>query len=443
MDTACLKCAAGKYSTTEGRKTDCDACEAGKYQDETGQLNCKECAPGFYVGSTGQTTCVACVAGSYCPKGNSAPAGACEAGYFCPVGCGDRTCNGNTCAAGYFCPQGSENKSGSPNGGTCSAGHYCEAGNTAATGQGLCDAGYYCPPGSTDSTGSGMCAEGHYCPSGSTSSTENECGGIGFYCPAGVGSASQVPAGYYSTPSEGPPGQRTGYAPCPAGTYSTLSSGVCSSVVAGYFCTGACTSSTPVGALTVMPKQLAECTTSSTCSECQGPCITDSDCLGDGKCFQRTGTEWVPGCSKGGSSDIEGMNICYLFQTGGAKCPKRHYCPESTTRWDQYPCPINTYSDEEGLVACKDCEAGKVSAVGQESCGSCPAGTYSNLNGTCINCDPGKFSYQDAAACSSCNPGRFSEIYGATTCEQTRYVSMADGCFIFRFLEGRKSQKRD
>jgi len=48
--------------------------------------------------------------------------------------------------------------------------------------------------------------------------------------------------------------------------------------------------------------------------ECEGDCDDDNDCAGDLKCFQRSGTEAVPGCASGDSiygQDKSGKDYCY------------------------------------------------------------------------------------------------------------------------------------
>ncbi|KAK3277796.1 hypothetical protein CYMTET_14218 [Cymbomonas tetramitiformis] len=53
------------------------------------------------------------------------------------------------------------------------------------------------------------------------------------------------------------------------------------------------------------------CTSSAPCSACYGDCDSDADCAGSLACFQRGGTETVPGCTSGGSGDISGYDYCY------------------------------------------------------------------------------------------------------------------------------------
>ena len=77
------------------------------------------------------------------------------------------------------------------------------------------------------------------------------------------------------------------------------------------------------------------------CEECEGDCDSDSDCVGDLVCRQRSGNEAVSGCTgEGGSRDVYGKDIC--MQT------------EVTTDFVQYvgnPC-----TDENGVAgSCEVC----------------------------------------------------------------------------------------
>ena len=56
-----------------------------------------------------------------------------------------------------------------------------------------------------------------------------------------------------------------------------------------------------------------KCTDTEKCGVCQGICEKDSECKGDLKCFSRTGTETVPGCSSSSSGpnmDVPGKGYC-------------------------------------------------------------------------------------------------------------------------------------
>lgn len=57
----------------------------------------------------------------------------------------------------------------------------------------------------------------------------------------------------------------------------------------------------------------SKCTDARKCGRCIGVCEKDSQCKGDLKCFLRTGTETVPGCSSSSSGpiyDVPGKGYC-------------------------------------------------------------------------------------------------------------------------------------
>ena len=59
---------------------------------------------------------------------------------------------------------------------------------------------------------------------------------------------------------------------------------------------------------TTLTMRSTECSISQPCEICQGDCDTDAECKGGMKCFQRNGTEGVPGCLGDGNS---GRDYCY------------------------------------------------------------------------------------------------------------------------------------
>jgi len=99
-----VACDAGKYSSSGA--SECIGCEAGTYQDATGQSSCALADAGFFVDAMGASEQVACDAGKYSGSGASECIG-CEAGTYisdnaclpCPS---DSTCDGakaTACAA--------------------------------------------------------------------------------------------------------------------------------------------------------------------------------------------------------------------------------------------------------------------------------------------------------------------------------------------------------
>ena len=110
----CDLCGAGRYQPLAGQ-TSCLSCEAGKYNERTGNFptTCTLCSPGGWSAtgataclycpggsgpvSVGATTCTACAVGSYSQAG--APCQTCPAGVYAPFGGSDHC---YACAAGKY-----------------------------------------------------------------------------------------------------------------------------------------------------------------------------------------------------------------------------------------------------------------------------------------------------------------------------------------------------
>ncbi len=207
----------------------CTPCEAGRYSSAIGSHVCAPCPEGRFGADPGGTS-----AGAACT-------GTCGAGYSCPPGTAAANATASVCPAGTFSTEGA---------GSCSQ----------------CAAGLYGgSPGAVSPQCSGLCAPGFFCTSGSTNNTPSVCP-AGQYSMAGAGQCSDCSSGQYgSTPGLQTPdctGPCTaGYACpagsvnatvtlCPAGTYSTVGSSVCTPCVAGLYgdtpglplaaCTGPC-----------------------------------------------------------------------------------------------------------------------------------------------------------------------------------------------------------
>jgi len=64
--TACEACHIGTYEPVQNDDTSCNACDMGKYGDQTGQSSanaCTNCGTGKYGNQTGLSACKDCVAG--------------------------------------------------------------------------------------------------------------------------------------------------------------------------------------------------------------------------------------------------------------------------------------------------------------------------------------------------------------------------------------------
>ena len=396
-------CATGTYST--GGSESCLSCDAGYYQNATGQSSCSRCPVGTATLSTGSVTCTQCDPGQYAPSPGGAlhcidcPIGSISTIYGaynctqCPVGqyspaTGSSQCS--SCAAGTYtnlqgqasclsCPAGSISKSqGQSSCSQCTAGYYqpsagqskcrqCDAGNAQpAQGQVSC---IQCPAGAfSNALGSQNCTA---CPIGTASST------------AGVTACPACAAGTFTTST----GQLA-CTNCPVGTFNTASGlSSCSNCAAGFF-------------------TQTEGTTS--CS----PCLTGtySGSQGTVQCYP---------CAAGSYTQSNGSTICTL-------CGPGTYQSSSGASNCSY-CPTGTYSQIYGAVSCLTCPAGTVGEVlyvnlqaeGTTSCSNCLAGTYQPTPGgaACINCSVGSYIGIDGqSACLPCSAGQYQSSPGSLNC---------------------------
>ncbi|KAF8743241.1 hypothetical protein RHS02_03165, partial [Rhizoctonia solani] len=132
--------------------------------------------------------------------------------------------------------------------------------------------------------------------------------------------------------------------------------------------------------------QCKACPAGSTSSTCESYCVCKPGFyLNGGKTTNNACNACAPGYSSG---------------TGASGCS---------------PCPSNTYST--GGSTCQACPAGYTSNPASGSCqAKCQAGTYLN-NGQCRPCSAGSYSEPGAASCTTCPAGTFSNINGAGSCQ--------------------------
>ena len=88
-------------------------------------------------------------------------------------------------------------------------------------------------------------------------------------------------------------------------------------------------------------------------------------------------------------------------------------------------CPAGTFSDLTGVNAkmeCKPCELGTYAAITAQSvCKLCEKGTFTNMvaSSSCTHCSLGKFNSKSglsSAICDDCSKGRYARSTGATVC---------------------------
>ena len=143
-------------------------CDAGTYNNQTGQSACKPCCEGFYC-DKGSITCTEeCPVGHYCPQGTaSLTQYPCPPGTFNNVSGRSDPSDCRPCLAGQYCPRSGASR---PHG-DCDAGWWCrggasspqpvDLGNSTDDGQCIC----------SNITTGGKCEAGTFCPSGSTKPT--------------------------------------------------------------------------------------------------------------------------------------------------------------------------------------------------------------------------------------------------------------------------------
>lgn len=105
-----------------------------------------------------------------------------------------------------------------------------------------------------------------------------------------------------------------------------------------------------------------------------------------------------------------------------SSCPTGFYCPQSTERANQYPCPVGTFNNLTNRVAvsdCQDCLGGMYcDQIGlTEPTGMCAAGyvCLSGANSSTPNadsCPEGFFCPEGTSVPVSCPPGTYNPSMG-------------------------------
>ncbi|KAK2153848.1 hypothetical protein LSH36_283g03001 [Paralvinella palmiformis] len=415
-------------------------CPSGSYQDLLGQITCKPCVAGYYCDSTSQPvvdyTNTPCPSGYYCPANTTH-----STEYPCPIG----TYNNLThrvdisdcmsCAGGMYCDvQGLANPQG-----PCNPGYYCVSGATSSTpGQGdmadICPPGSFCPSGTVTptscppgtynpSTGRQTldectnCTGGYYCPNYNMTAPGPQCE-AGYYCPSGAHIADflQCPSGAYCPSGTSQPNL------CPSGTYSNnlglVSDTECTNCTGGFSC--------PDYGMTSPGDQ---CWGGYYCpSRISVPNPPEYICPVGMHC--PNGSEIYKECSPGYYTNTSGAIICDVCPRGYyclpvqpsnvtmnvQPCPAGYYCLIGTGL-DWRPCPLGTYSDQEGLSTesqCKPCTGGSY----------CQGNSLTNVTGLC------EAGYYCTSGVDRPNPSVGNETYNYTTAcpPQTLYTGIGGLC---------------
>ncbi|GIQ81354.1 hypothetical protein KIPB_002301, partial [Kipferlia bialata] len=501
----CTSCAAGSYCAFPGMTDSAADCSSGYYCPAgqssatpvdyicpigsycpVGSSTPTPCPSGTFAPTTQGTTvdhCTACTPGSYCDSvGLGSVAGDCDAGYYCSSGAVDS--QDAECTVGHYCPVGSSSPISCPSGTytdevgqsectACTAGYYCDG--TSPSLPTSCPAGYYCPEGASSgyvfpcpigtynsggglesedqctqcpggqycgskglSAPSGDCSAGYICSGGNTASMSlaNACP-VGHYCEAGSSAAEPCPTGTYNPSTVG---RSDGdCVPCPSGKYcdATGLSTPVGSCTAGYYCTGSSPTATPalVGGV---DEYGSTCPIGYYCPE------------GSSAAYQCPAGEYQPLPGQSTCEACPERYYCDGNEITPVVCPPGYYCPAGSVVYGDNPCPIGTFSSEEGLmeeaecVACStgsycavpglsaptsECSAGYYCSGGASTStpsdpdannDKCPAGYYC-LEGTLspVACPAGTYGIStggtsEGDACIPCGSGDYCEDTGLT-----------------------------
>ncbi|EPR58001.1 GCC2 and GCC3 domain-containing protein [Toxoplasma gondii GT1] len=411
-------CQPGTYQSQQGQST-CVECSAGSYCGvaATGETPCPAgsfcppgtkhgqenlCPPGTFRANTGATSlsdCTPCGEGDFCGNfGLTQASGKCKAGFYCkqynivsqpltsdcyfaaPVRGGQTTTCHNTIPAGFTSKVDAFE--------ACSASEDCEGVVKTVDGRFHLRCGVYTAAGEYRDTifywricwEGGRCGPGELCAAGAS---EPVACPVGHYCQATAASQEQgpCPAGYL----------------CPDGSLNTMEAA--SLCPKGHFCVNGIAEACPEGKYLPARGGRSE-------KECLD-CPAGFYCSGTGK-EEPTGT-CDPGyfCAKGANSAQH------------AACPGGHYCPRGAV--EAIPCPAGTVQPDSGQESCLPCSTGNYCEFGATEGKPCPAGYYcpsASGTGTSFPCPIGTFSAQEgvtsADTCTKCLAGHFCDVPGLT-----------------------------
>ena len=269
-----------------------------------------------------------------------------------------------------------------------------------------------CRPGATQ-CGSGCGAGTYSTASGAVDSS------VCSACPPGTFSTTLAAPGSQACVACSPGSYASGTGTivclgCQAGTYSSesgaLASSTCRSCGPGMFSnvTGATNAS-------VCQPCPAGRFSSTGVGACQ-PCPQDtyslgnaSNCTGCPGNSRSTYQTSVDGCQCNAGYSYFRLNT--PFQC--IQCPAGAWAPSDSPLC--YPCAVGkagTYPGATSVSVCVTCQAGSASGVSQGSsvCQTCPAGMYASAQAslTCSNCSAGYYSPSEGTACTACQPGQYA-----------------------------------
>lgn len=353
---------------------DVTACQAGTFSTQASEA-CSACLPGSYTPNASFSACLTCPAARFSPTPSTCLA----------------------CQAGEYSLQQSTQCS------LCSAGTFSTAAVSSLLSCTACGQGFY-------STGQGMrtSATCLQCPAGTYSNQA--------VLPSSSG-CTPCPPGLFSSPAS------SACAACSPGTYSTLV--MCVPCVPGTFSlsqASACSSCTP-GTFSLN-------SSASSCTSCPAGSFSNATAL-NATCtrctpgqFSPTGATVCSACTAGTfSSSAAGdclpceSNAFSTIQSTACTCNQGYYRLSGQCA----ACSPGSFSTSREASACTSCLPGAYStalASPQDSCLSCPNGTYASSSGSsaCLACQAGSFaSSQGVTTCLPCSDG-FSSLIGADLC---------------------------
>ena len=455
-------------------------CQAGTYQDQTGESTCKTCATGRFSSSR-KSSCD--LDSTTCPKGTIASGTAtactsCAAGKYNDAtgktAC--KTCVGFPNADQSACLQ--QNVYGERTSGLCTdGGSYigtkedCSEGSDALEWSALIDSRLVAglPAGCYLKTSSSGSANGVYFNTKPSPCTVYPCNRVAigtavpctsFYkclckvtCLAGTyqdqtgqttckpcapglynnhdgrSSCQSCATGQYST--LGKPNCDYEVTTCPKGTYAS-GKAACTSCVAGKYNDAIgqtdCKTCTP-GKYNDLTGQISE-------SNCK-TCASDKEPTGDQLACVLIGEQ----------APVAGGIVCqvgtYQDQTGQTTCKscKAGQYNTQNGRLSCEPCATGTYTDLIKQTSCKsNCIAGSYIKADQSACLPCPQGKFQNQEAkySCIDCGPGKYNDQTGGKnennCRDCKNGKYNSLTG-----QTLESSCKDDCTAGSYIPSDKS----
>ena len=399
-------------------------CEAGYYQNESGQIVCKACPANFYCPFQGMNIALNCPRGYLCESIATAfikDIRACPEGYFCPSGTRiiDRENVGNI-----------ENVQACPNGMWCGLAIYqIESFSGAYDTPQPCLDGVICAqdidllphsskPGSTDQYGLMSCPPGKFCTTG-----------IPFQCPLGSFCFRE--------------GMTLGQK-CPPGSFSEIvGAEYCEMCPLGTFCPEEgneepkrCTAGR-ICMLTAQNLPSFLCPGGSYCGE--GMVSDDENSIIEPRfvpklcdpgtyCLPGTQTKEIRISEDGGAQNCMEGTYCEEGTEGPdgkGPCTPGHYCPANTIV--PFPAQPGYFCEGEGNVQQEPCSPGTFNnATKQEICMPCPAGYFCMDEATTqpIECPIGTYKEEnkDIIDCQLCPEGTWSNE------TQVKRVQDCQGC---------------